>query len=83
MKRITLEELKNNLEKYIELSSEEDIYIFNDGQIVSVLTNTKEFHLHKFNEFVEGLPKSNLNIDYDEIIYEEIMKKHSNHYGRN
>ena len=36
---ITVTELKNNLSKYLLLSSTEDIYITRNGKIVSKLTN--------------------------------------------
>ncbi len=36
---ITATELKNNLSKYLLLSSTEDIYITRNGKIVSKLTN--------------------------------------------
>lgn len=36
---ITATELKNNLGKYIMLSSTEDIYITRNGKVVSKLTN--------------------------------------------
>ncbi|AEE14489.1 prevent-host-death family protein [Thermodesulfobium narugense DSM 14796] len=39
--RITATELKNNIGKYLELASKEDIYITKNGKAIAKLTNTK------------------------------------------
>ena len=39
MRTITATELEKNLDKYLELSSTEDIVITENGKIISVLTN--------------------------------------------
>ena len=72
---VTMTELKNDLAKYVELSSTEDVYITKNNKVVSVLCNSKQNALRSFFEFADNLPKINPDYDYDKIIYEEIKKK--------
>jgi len=39
---ITITELKNNLHKYLQLSSQEDIYITHYGKVISKLSNPNQ-----------------------------------------
>ena len=63
---ITATELKNNLSKYLLLSSTEDIYITRNGKIISKLTNP-------FQEKVE-IAKSLFGIIPQEYPTDETLK---------
>ena len=64
---ITVTELKNNLSKYLLLSSTEDIYITRNGKIISKLTNP-------FQEKVE-IAKSLFGVIPQEYPTDEALKK--------
>ncbi len=71
---ITVEELKSNLNKYIELSKTEDVYVSENRIIITVLTNPK---IKAFNDLKDL--RENINIEKDinieKVLEEEIMKK--------
>lgn len=41
--RVTIEELQNDLDYYLEKSIEEDIEIIDNHKILAILTNPKEY----------------------------------------
>lgn len=74
MIRITTTELEQNLDYYLDLSMNEDVHVFDNGKVVSVLCNPKK---HAFNCFMsfDGCLSEYKNINIDSVIEEEIIKR--------
>lgn len=53
---ITATELKNNLEKYLQLASKEDIYITRNGKVVAKLSNPYQDRVDIANSLFGILP---------------------------
>ena len=53
---ITATELKNNLEKYLQLASKEDIYITRNGKVVARLSNPYQDRVDIANSLFGILP---------------------------
>ena len=73
---ITATELKNNLGHYLELAQKEDIYVTKNKKVIAVLSNPEDKALNNFLS-LRGILKNGEtdNLDYDEIIGQEIMKR--------
>lgn len=54
---ITISELKNNLTKYIKISQSEDVFITQNGNIVSKLSNPCKENIEKLETIFGTLPK--------------------------
>ena len=72
---VTATELKNNLSYYLTLSSKEDVYVTKNNKIISVLSNPQDKALENFLSLRGQFGTLDENIDYKDIIGEEIMKK--------
>ena len=68
-------ELKNNLGHYMELSDKEDIYVTKNKKVITVLTSPSSKALQDFLDFPNTVGKIDEEIDYDEIIKEEVLKR--------
>lgn len=66
---ITATELKNNLGKYLYLSSTEDIYITKNGKVIAKLTNPHQDRVETAKSLFGILPK---NADLDEAKKERL-----------
>ena len=75
MKHITTVEFEDNLDYYIALSMNEDIYITKNGEIITVLTNAEKHRLAFVDQLCGSFGKIDENIDYDKILKHELMKK--------
>lgn len=73
MRVITATELKNNLEKYLSLSYEEDIYITKNNKTISVLSNPRKSALEDLCKMSKEV-KIDPNLDLDSLLMEEIQK---------
>lgn len=52
--KITIEELEKNFDFYLEKANDEDIYIVNNGEVISVMVSPSE--MEKIKEFKRRLP---------------------------
>ena len=75
MCQITATELKNNLGYYMELSSQEDIYVTKNNKVITVLTNSERHRLQLIDEISGSFGKVDENVDYDEILRKAITEK--------
>ena len=64
MKAITTNELKNNIEKYVELAMSETIQVSEDGKTLFTIIPEKEKMLSEWDNLFGSLPKEAL-IDKD------------------
>ena len=76
---ITATELKNNLEKYLQISATEDVFITRNGEVVAKLTSPYHdrvetakslFGILPKDEIIEGL-EVNLSLDHEFARIEE------------
>ena len=72
---ITATELKNNLGYYMELSNKEDVYVTKNNKVITVLTNSDVHRLALIENLRGSFGSVDNDIDYDEILKKEIMKK--------
>ena len=72
---ITATELKNNLSHYMELSQSEDIYVTKNNKVVTVLTSVEKNKLALIESTRGFLGTVDKDIDYDELLKKEIMKR--------
>ena len=72
---ITATELKNNLSYYMELSKSEDIYVTKNNKVITVLTSVEKNKLALIESTRGFLGTVDKDIDYDELLKEEIMKR--------
>ena len=75
---ITATELKNNLKKYLELSSKEDVYVTKNGKVITVLTSPEAKATDDFLSLRDEIKKQidpQTKIDCDNALYEEIKKR--------
>lgn len=61
MKTITIIELKNHLDEYIKLGTEETIQVTQDGKSIFVIASEKERLLDEWDKMFGTLPKEALN----------------------
>lgn len=69
-------EVRNNFAHYLKLSESEDVFVTVNKEVVAVITNPKTKALEEFEKcrgYFKDIDTS--NIDYKEMIGEEIMKK--------
>ena len=72
---VSIEQLSENLDYYLEKSMQEDIYVTKDSDVISVLTNPQIYTLKKTNAFLNQLPKvEEEGMSDGDILYEEILK---------
>lgn len=71
---ITATELKKNLGHYLEMGKTEDVYVTKNNKVIIVLTNPNKT---KYDEFLSlrGCLSTDEDVDFDEVIGEEIMKR--------
>ena len=72
---ITATELKNNLAHYMELSATEDVYVTKNSKIITVLSNPDKHKLFMIDELRGSVGKVDENIDFDELLKEEILER--------
>ena len=75
MCQITATELKNNLGYYMELSFTEDVYVTKNNKVITVLTNSEKHRLALIDQLSGSFGKINEDVDYDEILKQELMKR--------
>lgn len=73
---ITIEELKNNLDYYLNKSSNEDIYVSENGEIIACLTNPQYKSQMELDEILSSTDIKDSTISDDEALYKELAKKH-------
>ncbi|MCR5184820.1 MAG: hypothetical protein K6C32_01905 [Bacilli bacterium] len=79
MKRITIEELNENLDFYLEQSQYEDIYIVDGQRMISVLTNPQMQAYFRAKSMVEELNlHDTINVSDEDIIVQAIDKRNYN-----
>jgi antitoxin (DNA-binding transcriptional repressor) of toxin-antitoxin stability system len=71
---ITISEFKNNLDKYLELVSIEDILITKNGKVIAQLTQPQIDKIEILNSLV-GIAKTNNYITTDDIKDLRLSKK--------
>ena len=76
MKDITINELQDNLDFYLGLSNNEHIYVRNNNEIIAVISNPKETSWNDFFKLKGCLAEKYNDEPYDELIGDEIIKKH-------
>lgn len=72
MPYITSEELKNNLDFYLDKASIEDVFVTENGRVVACITNPQLHALKTLDE----LPDIDSDISDDDAIAEALFKKH-------
>ena len=72
---ITATEFKNNLGYYMELSAKEDVYITKNNKVITVLSSPEKHRLLLVEQLSGSFGKVDDDINYDEILKEELMKK--------
>lgn len=77
---ITATELKNNLNKYMVLSENEDVYVTKNGKVITLLTNPKKKALEDFLSLEGILAGDNSGKDTKQLIGECILE-HENTRG--
>ena len=81
MKLISIKELESHLDYYLSLSSEEDILITKDEEVISVMTNPKSKALDNFLSLRGAFGTLPENVDYKDIVTDELMEKMSKQKG--
>ena len=73
---INVLELRRHLNYYLEQSSKEVVYITKYNMVIATLSNPKDKAYEEFFA-LEGIFKCKLdnNVDFDELIGEEILKR--------
>ena len=74
---ISIKELKNNLDFYLDKSQEEDVFVVQNNQIITVLTNPQLYALYKAECQIQELNiKDDLaDKNYKDLIGECILEK--------
>lgn len=72
---ITATEFKNNLGHYLELSKTEDIYVTKNNKVITVLMNPEKASLVLIEELKGCFNATDKNVDYDEMLKEEIFRR--------
>ena len=73
MTKISITELRKNLNHYIELSSKEDIFITKHNKVVAVLSNPDASFYKTLFELYGSVPDS--GEDYEKVIGQAIIDK--------
>ena len=75
MIRVTIEEFKNDVDKYIEISSSEDVYVIDGNEIITLLTNPQT---KAFLDIIAFRDKLDVDPDFDsnKALEEEILSRH-------
>ena len=76
MKRIDILEFSDNLDQYIDLCLNEDIYITKNGEAVAVLSNPNSDFERSLFRLYGCLKDYDTHEDYDEIIGNGIIDKY-------
>ena len=76
---ITATELRNNLNKYMELSQTEDVYVTENGKVFTVLTSPDERALKTFLKLKGCLKKCDDGSSYEDIIGKAIEEHELSH----
>ena len=78
MRYITITEFRNKLSYYMELSRREDIYVTKNNKVITVLTNPDNKSLASIHSLRGKYNPSGEDVDYEQVIKEEIMKRCEN-----
>ena len=78
MKTISITELKKHLSFYLQLSQTEDVCVTKYGKTISLLTNPDRPYLLLLDSLMGKYNPDNQKVDYDELLKEEIFKRHLN-----
>lgn len=71
---ITATELKNNLVKYLDIVTDEDIFISKNGKIIAFLSKPQSSKLAALNSLV-GIADNGQEVSFDEIKNERLKKQ--------
>ena len=77
MIKITYTELKKKLDYYLNLSSNEDIFITKNNRVISILTNPADKSFYEFMKMGGCLKQYDDGRDYDDIIGDAIMERNA------
>lgn len=72
---ITATEFKKNLGHYMELSKTENIVVTKNKKVVTVLINDESYKLLLLEQAKGSFGKMDNDIDYDELLKQEIFAK--------
>lgn len=75
MLEVNITEFKKHIDKYIEMSENEDIYVIKHGKVVTVLINEEKHKLILLSSLIGSYGKVDENIDYDALIKAEIERR--------
>lgn len=73
---ITVEELKKNIDKYLELSEQEDIFIVSNNQVIAKLSKPKIDKIKVLRRLV-GIAGNNSSIQLEDIKEERLKRQYS------
>ena len=73
---ITVEELKKNIDKYLELSEQEDIFIVSNNQVIAQLSKPKIDKIKVLRRLV-GIAGNNSSIQLEDIKEERLKRQYS------
>ncbi len=73
---VTATELKNNLSYYLSKSTQEDVYVTKNGNVIACLTNPKFKALVELDEILSSIEAKEASISDDEALQDELIKKH-------
>ena len=73
---ITVKELKKNIDKYLELSEQEDIFIVSNNQVIAQLSKPKIDKIKVLRRLV-GIAGNNSSIQLEDIKEERLKRQYS------
>ncbi len=76
MLKIDVNELKENISKYIDSCASQDIEITVDDKVVAVLSSPDASYYQSLFNLCGSLENGDTNEDYKDMIGEEILKKY-------
>ncbi|MBQ9266161.1 MAG: type II toxin-antitoxin system prevent-host-death family antitoxin [Bacilli bacterium] len=73
---VTATELKNNLSFYLSKSTQEDVYVTKNGNVIACLTNPKFKALVELDEILSSIETKEVSTSDDKALQDELIKKH-------
>ena len=73
---VTATELKNNWSYYLSKSTQEDVYVTKNGNVIACLTNPKFKALVELDEVLSSIQIKEASTSDDEALQDELIKKH-------